>query len=396
MSNIVEQSELLKGIPDDRLSLLLQKPDASIPPFLVAAEAQRRQAIRQQFAGSGTNESVVDTLTKQLSNVPQNIQSPMRNPPQIPPPQMQPQMAGIGALPQGQQAMAGGGPVRRFAPGGYIEPMWKVPDYSGVIPRVGDWVGEKAKDLYEYATTPWGQTETPTSPESPAESSGIDFSIPDITLPNPNPNFGKNGEPSTYTDLTKPKSSTTGTKDTSAENKYKSIEADLRKRVEDLYAVEEPSNWEEAQKWFAMSQAVMNPDQNLIQSLANAGAIYAGAEGQQAADQRAALRDREEALLKWDMEKYSSDRDSEAAGLKARTDIATGSIENIQRERNDISRQMRDLETAIIKGEISDEAYIASERRALKAAYDDAGRRLATFNSYIQDQYGFPIIEEVK
>ena len=118
MANIIEQQDLLKGLPDARLSLLLQSPDASIPPFLVAAEAQRRQSIRQQFAGDGGKESVVDTLTKQLSNVPQNIQAPMRTPPQMPPP-MQPQMAGIGALPQGQQQMANGGPVRRFASDGF-------------------------------------------------------------------------------------------------------------------------------------------------------------------------------------------------------------------------------------------------------------------------------------
>jgi len=396
MANIIEQQDLLKGLPDARLSLLLQSPDASIPPFLVAAEAQRRQAIRQQFAGDGSKESVVDTLTKQLSNVPQNIQAPMRAPPKMPPPmqpQMQPQMAGIGALPQGQQAMAGGGPVRRFAPGGYVEPMWKIPSYSGVIPRVGDWVGEKAKDLYEYATTPWGETETPTNP---AESSGIDFSLPDITLPNPNPNFGKNGEPSTYTDLTKPKSPTKGTEDTSAENKYKSMEAEMRKRLEGLYAEDEPSNWEDAQKWFAMSQAIMNPDQNLIQSLASAGSIYAGAEGQQAADRRAALRDQEEALLKYDMEIYSSDREAEsanaAARVRAQTDIATGQINDIRNERNRLYDQLsRVQEEADKTGIPVDPARV----RAIQGRIDSLGAELESYKSYIQDQYGFNTIPTV-
>jgi hypothetical protein len=400
MANIVQQADLLKGIPDDRLSLLLQKPDASIPPFLVAAEAQRRQAIRQQFAGSGTNESVVDTLTKQLSNVPQNIQAPKQTPPTMPPPmqpQMQQQMAGIGALPQGQRTMAGGGPVRRFAPGGYVEPMWKIPNYSGVIPRVGDWVGGKTKELYEYATTPWGETEAPTSP---SESSGIDFSLPDITLPNPNPNFAKDGEPSPYTDLTtkpkKPPSSTTGTEDTSAENKYKSMEADMRKRLEDLYAVDEPSNWEEAQKWFAMSQAIMQPDQNLIQSLASAGAIYSGAEGQQAADERAALRDREEALLKYDMEIYSSDREAEsanaAARVRAQTDIATGQINDIRNERNRLYDQLSRIQEDADKNGIPvDPARV----RAIQSRIDSLGAEMEAYKSYIQNQYGFNSIPTV-
>ncbi len=314
MANIIEQQDLLKGIPDARLSLLLKSPDASIPPFLVAAEAQRRQAIRQQFAGSGTNESVVDTLTKQLANVPQNIQAPRQTPPQMPPPQMQPQMAGIGALPQAQQQMAGGGPVRRFAPGGYVEPMWKIPDYSGVIPRVGDWVGGKTKELYDYATTPWGDTE---APANPADSSGIDLSLPDIKIPNSNPNFADNGEPSPYTDLTpkpkKPPSSTTGTDDTSAENKYKAMEADMRNRLEGLYEDEGASNWENAQKWFAVSQQIMNPDATLMQGLINAGSAYAEIAGNQAADQRQSDRAREEALLNYDLQIMQGDRASEAA-----------------------------------------------------------------------------------
>jgi len=402
MANIIEQQDLLKGLPDARLPLLLQSPDASIPPFLVAAEAQRRQAIRQQFAGDGSKESVVDTLTKQLSNVPQNIQAPMRAPPKMPPPmqpQMQPQMAGIGALPQGQQAMAGGGPVRRFAPGGYVEPMWKIPSYSGVIPRVGDWVGEKAKDLYEYATTPWGNTE---APANPAESSGIDLSLPDIKLPNPNPNFGENGEPSPYTDLTtkpkKPPSPTTGTEDTSAENKYKSMEAEMRKRLEGLYAEDEPSNWEDAQKWFAMSQAIMNPDQNLIQSLASAGSIYAGAEGQQAADRRAALRDQEEALLKYDMEIYSSDREAEsanaAARVRAQTDISTGQIGDIRNERNRLYEQLMRVQESVDKGEITPE-QAATRQKGIQSRIDALGAEIEAYKSYLQNQYGFQNIPTV-
>ena len=311
MANIIEQQDLLKGLTDARLSLLLQKPDASIPPFLVAAEAQRRQAIRQQFAGDGGKESVVDTLTKQLANVPQNIQAPSQIPPQIPPPQMQPQMAGIGALPQGQQQMANGGPVRRFAGAGYVEPMWKIPDYSSVIPRVGDWVGSTANSVYDYATTPWGSTTTGEQPSSgssiPSISGGDLRMTPDGRTPE------------------KPPLSTTGTDDTSPENKYKSMEnkyksmeADMRKRLEGLYAADEPSNWENAQKWFAMSQQIMNPDATLMQGLVNAGASYADSAGNQAAQQRQGSRAQDEALLNWDMQIMQGDRSAEvAAAAKA-------------------------------------------------------------------------------
>ena len=119
MPNIIEQQDLLKGLPDDRLSMLMQNPTGDIPPFLVAAEAQRRQSIREQFSG-GPQESVVDTLTKQIASVPQNIQAPMQEPPQMPPPQMQ---AGVGAL---QQTARDGGLMRRFASLGYVRPSTDV------------------------------------------------------------------------------------------------------------------------------------------------------------------------------------------------------------------------------------------------------------------------------
>jgi len=349
MANIIEQQDLLKGLPDARLSLLLQSPDASIPPFLVAAEAQRRQAIRQQFAGSGTNESVVDTLTKQMTNVPQNIKAPMKAPPQMPPP-MQPQMAGIGALPQGQQAMAGGGPVRRFNVGSIVTPT--VSDLSGSITgetkeeylervkreRIAAMPPGKAKFLLQNPTTPkteaqlaeeelYATTEGPLSgfysdesrydaaagatevanrraaQENGSDGStnmdmgGISNLLPDKKLPTPS----------------KPPSSTAGTNDTSPENKYKAMEADMRKRLEGLYEDEGASNWENAQKWFAASQQIMNPDATLMQGLVNAGSAYAEIAGNQAADQRQADRAREEALLNYDLQIMQGNRASEAA-----------------------------------------------------------------------------------
>jgi len=356
MANIIEQQDLLKGLPDARLSLLLQKPDASIPPFLVAAEAQRRQAIRQQFAGDGGKESVVDTLTKQLANVPQNIQAPSQMPPQIPPPQMQPQMAGIGSLPQG---MAAGGPVRRFGTGSLVPPT--VAGLSGSITgetkeqylkrvekeRIDAMPPGRAKFLLQNPTAPkteaqlaeeerYATTEGPlsgfysdeskydanaaaeaaanrkASEEAGSDGStnmdmgGISDLLPDKKLPNPS----------------KQPSSTTGTSDTSPENKYKAMEADMRKRLEGMYAADEPSNWENAQKWFAMSQQIMNPDATLMQGLVNAGSAYAGISGEQASEQRRAEQAREEALLNYDMQIMQGDRASESAAAAKADDRA--------------------------------------------------------------------------
>lgn len=311
MPNIIEQQDLLKGLPDARLALLMQKPDASIPPFLVAAEAQRRQAIRQQFSGDGSKESVVDTLAKQLSNVPQNIQAPMQTPPNIPQPQM-----GIAALQQPQQP-------QQMAAGGAVEPMWNIPNYGGALPKVADWVGSTARGIYDYATTPWGEQKA-SGPVTSVSDANLDFSLPDKKLPGARPEFSLTGEPATYTDLTakpkKPVDPNAGKAGTSTENKYKAMEADMRERLEALYADEEPSNWEEAQKWFAMSAQIMNPDANLLQGLASAGAVYAGAEGEQARQRREGDRALQEALLNYDMQIMQSDRAAAAAAAKEASD----------------------------------------------------------------------------
>jgi hypothetical protein len=91
------------------------------------------------------------------------------------------------------------------------------------------------------------------------------------------------------------------------------MEADMRKRLEGLYADEETSNWENAQKWFAMSQQIMDPDATLMQGLINAGSAYAEISGDQAAEQRQSDRMREEAMLNYDMQIMQGDRASEAA-----------------------------------------------------------------------------------
>lgn len=318
MPNIIEQQDLLKGLPDNRLALLLQKPDAAIPPFLVAAEAQRRQAIRQQFAGQGQNESVVDSLTKQMANVPQNVQAPMQAPPKMPAPMM-PQ-AGIAALQpqQAPQQMAGGGQVQRYQAGGQIEPMWRFPSFSSALPDFGSWAVEKSRGLYDWATTPYSKQGIETSPTVSEISSQI--GLPDKPLPGRRPEFEITGQPSEYTDLTPkpklPRNPTAGGDDTSLENKYKSEEAALREQLKSLYSSDEPSNWEEAQKWFAMSAQIMNPEATLMQGIVNAGNVYAQAEGEQARAKREDERALQEALLKWDLSSLESRRASEAAAAE--------------------------------------------------------------------------------
>ena len=391
MPNIIEQQDLLKGLPDERLATLMQAPTGGIPPFLVAAEAQRRQSIREQFSG-GTNESVVDTLTKQLSNVPQNIQTPMRAPPKMPPPmqpQMQPQMAGINSLPQGQQQMAEGGMVQRYQEGGKIQPMWTIPNYGGAIPKVMDWVGDKASDLYDYATTSYSDMKpgADTTEEEVAPGSGIlDINYPDVKIvPGRNPLPDR---PST------PPNPNAGKENTSPTNKEAPAQDEIRKRIEELYGSEDPSSWENAQKWFAMSQQIMDPDVNLLQGLVNAGSVYAQAEAEQARAAREDLRNREESLLKYDINKMESDAATEAAGLKARTDVATGQLDDLYRQQRDVAEQLRRIEESAIK-DGTDPALLEGQKALLTRQFNAIGSKISTYEGFIGQTYGFPTIPVV-
>jgi len=187
MPNIIQQQDLLKGLPDARLAMLLQNPVGEIPPFLVAAEAQRRQAIRQQFAGTEQKESVVDTLTKQMAKVPQNIQSGQMTTPPVPP---TPQMQGVMALQQQQamqqaaqqampQGMRAGGPVRRFQSAGFVAP---VPPVNSRVQEIADQFGytveEAAEALKNNPSLAGGATE---------ERMGRPFTILDQPAPGSQP-----------------------------------------------------------------------------------------------------------------------------------------------------------------------------------------------------------------
>jgi hypothetical protein len=428
MANIIEQQDLLKGLPDARLSLLLQSPDASIPPFLVAAEAQRRQAIRQQFAGDGGKESVVDTLTKQLSSVPQNIQAPMRTPPQMPPlmqPQMQPQMAGIGALPQGQQQMANGGPVRRFASEGFVSPSnpfdyvrenYPISSLPNTIANAGSVIGEawnsptakqatdrllmetgRAADfltLNPYTSQVLGidpksvrERREQSEIEDIAPTEGIlDIEYPDVKIvPGRNPLPDK---PST------PPDPNAGKENTSPNNKGAPAQDEIRKRIEALYGSEDPSSWEDAQKWFAMSAQFLDGDKSLMQSLVGAGNVYAGAEGEQARLARDDARAREEALLRYDIGKAEDEASNQSEALKARTSIATGQLDDLYRQQRDVAEQLRRIEESAIK-DGTDPALLEGQKALLTRQFNAIGSKISTYEGFIGQTYGFPTIPVV-
>lgn len=317
MPNIIEQQDLLKGLPDNKLAMMMQQPTGDMPPFLVAAEAQRRQSIREQFSG-GPQESVVDTLTKQLAgSVPQNIQAPAQTPPQIPPPQMPPQMppemAGVGALPGGE-GMRRGGIVQRYQSAGLVIPMvqpagesyyqdpFGIPDMSGGDTSI---IKDVLPDLGLPPIFPQWKTPEEVAAEEVAQKK-IPYS------------YGMTTDERRYMQHApvqekQPRDPGAGQNDTSEENKYSATEAELRKRHEELYGANEVSDWERAQKWFDVAQAIMQPGQSKGEIFANAVSAFGrGMAGEKAAERQANIA-KQKAMLDWDMAQYEQDRADRSA-----------------------------------------------------------------------------------
>jgi hypothetical protein len=359
MPNIIEQQDLLKGLPDTRLAMLLQNPMGDIPPFLVAAEAQRRQAIRQQFAGSEGEESVVDTLTKQLANVPQNIPAPTRSPPMVP---QTPQMQGVAAL-QAQQAVQQMAQPQEMRAGGMVQRYQS----QGLVERMGSQYGSRYPTMQELARmTPeelaalrkfqsdqnmqrlnqraqitggkFGQglayqrellenrLEGPfsglASPESTIEAAKRLQDIPTeeemtqtLEANRPLPSTAR---PRTFPTLppgasggmsltTPPKAAAAPVETPPPEPGE--TQDEYRARLEKLLAAQQPSDWEKAQGYFAMAEQFLDPSKTTMQSLVGAGQAFAQSAGEQARAQREADLARERGLLEYDI----GERDRKAA-----------------------------------------------------------------------------------
>lgn len=341
MPNIIEQQDLLKGLPDTRLAMLLQNPMGDIPPFLVAAEAQRRQAIRQQFAGSEGKESVVDTLTKQLANVPQNISAPTRSPPMIP---QTPQMQGVAALqaqqavqqmaqPQEGQMMRSGGMVQRYQSQGLVTPT--VDSLAASISGMS--LEEYKRKLEQEKIAKLGRgkarylLENPTLPTSEAEKAKQEFYSategPFSGFYSPESAYAaaqelaKNNERDSRVFPKLPAGAAGGMNFTPAPPKAAAApvetpppepgetQDEYRARLEKLLAAQEPSDWEKAQGYFAMAEQFLDPSKTTMQSLVGAGQAFAQSAGEQARAQREADLARERGLLEYDI----GERDRKAA-----------------------------------------------------------------------------------
>ena len=426
MPNIIEQQDLLKGLPDTRLMTLLQNPVADIPPFLVAAEAQRRQALRQQFAGSENKESVVDTLTKQLANVPQNIPAPAQRPSQVPP---TPPMMGVAALQQQQamqqaaqqaapQQMRGGGMVQRYQAGGIADTSKVAPELTFKdevlrgLGRTYDWLAdpfgyyteqfggppsayfgidpesivknrqkvidaEEAKKLGEYYAMNNREIEAakrrsampePKTPEQLAEEARIkqqyaDYARSRSEVPTPEP-----GE----------------------------TEDEFRARYEALLRAQEPSDWEKAQKWAAMAEQFLDPSKTTMQSIAGAAKAFAEGAG---AEQRAAREGQlalEKGLLEYDIGKADAEIERAAAARREQIETqkfyaeqAQGQIKAITTLMDDVARNKADyIKNTYPPDQMTGEIKINAADPAIQNFDKQLAQLSETLRGYIGQQQG--------
>lgn len=385
MPNIIEQQDILKGLPDARLAMLMQNPVGDIPPFLVAAEAQRRQAIRQQFAGQAPKESVVESLTKQLANVPQNIQAPAQMPPMVPP---TPPMAGVAALEQQQmmeqaamnaqpQQMRHGGMVRRFNTGGKIEPLWEIPDLSGTLPSFYDWVAPKVKDLADFATTSYSDREKQAEEEKEEEEARIFPQLPK----------GATGGMSFTPTPPKPTMVNPNAGTPTPEPEPGETEDEFRARIEALYAANEPSDWEKSQRWFAMAEQFLDPSKTTMQSVAGAGRAFAEQSAAMKAAERQAEREYMKGMLEYDMAKAERDSAERAAQSTGRLESMKYQGEQALREA-ELYRKAADDQRErkkALQDVLADPTSPEEDKAAARIAIGDIDKMIADYNQAASD-----------
>ena len=118
--NIIQQSEMLKDISDDRIKQEMQQPTGQFPLYLVSSEAKRRSDMRQRFKAEADGPPPTSTVQQDLmASLAAQTQAPG-----LPPGQgnqgimgQQPSPSGPANI-QPTQQFAGGGQVRGFQEGG--------------------------------------------------------------------------------------------------------------------------------------------------------------------------------------------------------------------------------------------------------------------------------------
>jgi hypothetical protein len=120
--NIIEQEDLIKGLPDQALFQQAQNPNSQVPQFLVVSEIQRRTDMRKRFeaAEAQPQATVTDQILMEGLGATQPAPPPQGSmPPAGMPAPPSPQLPLEGSSPLMGQGMAAGG-ILGFNPGGVV------------------------------------------------------------------------------------------------------------------------------------------------------------------------------------------------------------------------------------------------------------------------------------
>lgn len=101
--NIIEQEDLIKGLPDQALFQQAQNPNSQVPQFLVVSEIQRRTDMRKRFEAAEAQPQA--TVTDQI------LMEGLGAPQPAPPPQGSMPPAGMPAPPSPQLPLEGSSPL---------------------------------------------------------------------------------------------------------------------------------------------------------------------------------------------------------------------------------------------------------------------------------------------
>jgi hypothetical protein len=154
-------------------------------------------------------------------------------------------------------------------------------------------------------------------------------------------------------------------------------EDEFRARYAELLATQEPSDWEKAQRWFAMSEQFLDPSKTTMQSIAGAGRAFSEASAEQERARRDAELALKKALLEYDIGKAQSRSEAEAEAAKDQreferkmkergTPSADAAVSALTRSMMDIDDQIQKLSVGLMPGEPPPPENQAQIERLLK------------------------------
>lgn len=156
--NLVQLAEHAKNLSNEQLQKMLQQPDGSVPPFILASEAARRQDIEQSAQMQPSQPTtVLDDLIKgraDKAGVAQ-LAGQMAQPQQA----AQPQMARGGGL----MSLANGGQVRGFAGGSVAvaRPYQSTSPSMPTLSEIGAGLGQTWNNVVDWGSKTYDIVSSP-------------------------------------------------------------------------------------------------------------------------------------------------------------------------------------------------------------------------------------------